>query len=134
MSQIARIRGIYRCTGLGETKFCKPGEDLPECSCEDGGTWEFLKGDNILPKDAIVIIIGRQGVFHAIITDELPEVDKRLNIRNMFGYGLNTGEHRITLVEEEFRCGDKSYIRIEVERIGDLLGELPIHQATRRNC
>jgi len=134
--QIARASGIYRCTGLGQTKYRKPGQPLPKHRCDGSATdcvWELRKEDNMFPDDAIPVFIGSSGIFHAIETDELPEVGSRYNIRETASCGLETGEHRVTSVDPDFQWAGKSYIKIEVERIGDLSEELPIHMAALMN-
>lgn len=127
-AQIARVEGLYRCTGLGETKFAGLGERLPQCSCPSGGTWELRKEDNIRSEDAIPILIGG-GIIHMIETDELPEIGYRYNIRQASGNGLKSGLHRVTEIDENFKWGKTPHIWIRVERIGDLAEDLPIHQA-----
>lgn len=132
--QIAKVHGLYRCTGLGETVFCDPDEKLPVCSCKGGGRWELLKEKNMKSEDAIPIFIGR-GIFHVIETDELPEIGHCYNIRQALGYGLKTGNHRVTAIDPDFKWIDnKSHIRISVERVGDMTDDLPIHQARQVTC
>lgn len=131
-AQIARVDGIYRCTALGETKFCSAGQTLPPCSCRDGGIWELLKADNMAAKDAIIVFVG-QGILHAIATDELPEVGAFLNVRAPEGFGIKTGKHRIAHVNEDFRWQGQTYFHIRVERVDDLADDLPIHRAAMIN-
>lgn len=125
-AQIAKVEGLYRCTALGETKFCLAGETLPPCTCSGGGRWELRKEDNIKRADAIPVFVREKGLY-IIQTDELPEVGVLLNIRAREEHRIKTGKHRIKFVDADFIWLDKTYFLIEIERVGGLADDLPIH-------
>lgn len=133
--QTAKLAGIYRCTGMHrETRVCEVGDTLPECDCEGGGYWEFLKEDNLRPDVAAQIFVGR-GIIHSIVTDEPIKLGDCLNIRQAAGNGLRTGLHTVVKVEDDFQFDGKNNIRIFVKRIDDFFSDsLPIHQAIQMNC
>ncbi len=133
-SQIAKFNGIYRCTGLGQTKAMEEGEMLPLCSCPGGGCkWEFILEDNILHKDPIVVFVG-EGIFHTIEMDELPEIGMILNLKSSWKNSqIKAGQYRITKVGE-IMWRLKNYFHILVERTGDIPVDTPIHNAMPMNC
>lgn len=123
--QIATLDGLYRCTGFGETKFCKPGKALPVCHCKGGGSWEFLKEDNMEDRDAIPIIIsGDNFIFE---TDELPEIGYHYNLRGLPNGIFRTGKYCVTNVDPDFRIRNTSFIKISIKHVGDISDDIPIH-------
>lgn len=131
-AQMAKISGMYRCTALGETVFRYAGQALPPCNCDEPGAWEFRKEDN-LNEGEITILVGK-GIIHAIVTDEIPEVDKTLNLRTTGRFGLPTGLYRIVSVNDSFPWMGKKEIHVEVERIEELSDRLPVHTAVPISC
>lgn len=126
--QIATLDGLYRCTGLGETKFCKPGKALPICHCKGGGSWEFLKEDNMEDRDAVPIIIIGNNIFFE--TDELPEIDHCYNIRGPSDEIFKPGKYIVTAVDEDYDIGTELLFGIFIKYVGDIDNYLPIHNIT----
>lgn len=123
--QIATLDGLYRCTGLGETKFCEPGKALPICCCEGGGNWEFLKQDNMEDRNAVPIVIA-DGLF-IFMTDELPEVGYCYNIRGLSDEIFKAGKYRVTGVDPDFKMGTELLIKISIEYVEGISDDMPIH-------
>lgn len=67
-------------------------------------------------------------------TDALPEVGHELNIVALARLGILPGLHRVTAVEDDFQWQGHSHIRIDVERIGDLMPDLMMHLAYPSTC
>src|SRR3989338_8579105 len=89
----ARRTGMYRCSGLGQTKYVGAGERLPaHTTCEGGCEWEFKKGDNPQPENS-TLIIGNDP-YYVLIINEVPNVGETLNLRG----GL-VGSFKVTSVD-----------------------------------
>jgi len=128
---VARKTGIYRCSGIGQTKFVRAGEELPaHTTCKGGCEWEFRPEDNPQP-DKVTVIIGN-GPFFVLIVSEVPKVGDTLNLRT----GL-VGRYRVTKVDTitpKDGTRDPVWPHLLVERVGDhkkgqyiyAVGEVPL--------
>lgn len=124
MPQVAKADGLYRCNGIGETKFAKKGDILPYCSREAcGGTKRELRAeDQILDRDRVPVLIDR-GMVMVIKMGEIPEVGMALNLR--CNRGLVTKYNGVCRVTEVGILADQ--IHALVERVGDFDETLPIY-------
>jgi hypothetical protein len=112
---VTRRTGMYRCSGLGQTKYVKAGETLSaHTDCEGGCEWEFKTEDNPLPEDATVII-GEDPYFILTIS-EVPQIGDILNLE----VGL-VGAYRVTKVDT-ITLKVRPYVRprLVVEKVGDV--------------
>lgn len=125
----ARKKGIYRCSGDGQTIYAEEGVKLPPCSC-GRGFWLFLKEDNIDHARATPIFIGDNLAF-VFVTDEDPDVGVKLNLRG--GSRSFDGLYQV----DDFgltplRKGGEEVFRVNVRRIRDVDPSLPIHTVDLR--
>lgn len=127
-TQVAKLKDIYRCTGKhGEVAECNIGQTLPECTCSGGGTWEFLKTDNMNPDTATVVRISGDTPL-VIRTDEPLRVKHVFNIRETEpGLGSPVGKYCVISLE----TSPTRYPKITVLRLGDIADDLPIHLSVR---
>ena len=117
---MARRTGMFRCTGLGQTKYARAGEELPaHDSCPGGCEWQFNDKGNLRPEKATVIIRHHlDGPSYVLIIEEVPKVGDTIDLR----VGLN-GNFRVTKVDT-ITSHDYLYPRILVEYVGDYKEEL----------
>ena len=117
--EVAAIKGLYRCSGDGQTKFLKKGESLGPCSCGEG-EWLFLKYDNTKRNLLDVVYVNEPTYF--ILTDEVPEVGGKMNIY----FPNHGGYYKITRVRVITGSHGKKFM-IKVEEIGSLQQNLPVN-------
>jgi hypothetical protein len=130
--QKAQISGIHRCKG-SQTKYYKEGEEFIQCSCCDSLTWQCWFYDNV-GNDMLEIVLIGTGIWHAMGVLEIPEEGETYN----FGGGmLKKGLYKVTKIAGFAKPpsgGDKEYIHIMVERVGDIVPNKMIYGLAMLNC
>ncbi len=121
---VARRTGLYRCSGIGCTKFVRAGEELPtHTTCEGGCEWEFRPEDN--PRPEMVSVVIGNGPFFALVIGEVPKVGDTLNLRT----GL-VGRYRVIKVDTKTPKNGPNDVWLPhflVERVGNHEKGQPIY-------
>lgn len=125
--ETAPADAILRCSGCGAQDIFEKGDDLPICSCEEGGQWFFLANDNF---DGVPDVVYCNSGVEYIMYVGIPEVGLILNLLNVGVIGLQDGLYQVNDVSS---TGDDRYL-IRTSRIGDRDPELPVYTIQSCGC
>lgn len=130
--QIAKVSGLYRCIGIGQTKFANVGEELPTHICKGSSpcAWE-LRAEDQRPRDEFIPMFINKGLMCTGIT-ELPEVGMHYNFHSDM-FSSYDGKWVVTEVGT-IKWYKKEEIHIIAEKVGEMDPLLPIHFLATMTC
>lgn len=130
--QIAKVSGLYRCIGLGQTKFAEPGQELPVHTCKGFPcAWE-LRAEDQRPSNEFIPMFVNKGIIMCAAISELPEVGMYYNFRSGMFSSYN-GKWRVTKVGM-IKWDGKDEIHVIAEKVGEIDPLLPIHTLATMTC
>lgn len=127
----APIKGLYRCSKDGQTKFLEKGQSLGPCGC-GRGEWLCLKSDNTPPilLDSVYINSG----IEYVQTDEFPTVGAKWNLFGGVIGGNRNGLYEITEVKTAHGPLPGEKFLVKVCLIGPRQEDLHVHLIRTCGC